>query len=128
MRILMIAVTTALALSLAAGCDQLSALISQTPQTQIVTLADDGQTIRLHPSESFLLKLGSDYDWTVAIADQTVVSRVMNVMVVRGAQGLYQAKRTGQTVLTATGDPTCRQAQPPCARPSRLFRLQLVVQ
>ena len=128
MRVLIIAITMAAVLLLGSGCDQLSALISQTPQAQIVTLADDGQTIRLYPSESFLLKLGEGYDWAVDIADQSVVSRVMNVMVIRGAQGLYQARRTGQTMLTATGDPSCRQAQPPCAMPSRLFRLQIVVQ
>jgi hypothetical protein len=99
----MIVVPIALALLLAAGCDQLSALISQTPQAQIVTLSDDGQTIRLHVGDSFLLKLGEGYDWAVTIDDQTVVSRVMNVMVIRGAQGLYQAKRTGQTMLDRQG-------------------------
>jgi hypothetical protein len=127
MRILTV-VAAALVLFLLTGCDLLSPLVSPTPQGLIVTLDNDGQTIRLHIGDSFLLKLGEGYDWTVTIDDQTVVSRVMNVMVVRGAQGLYQAKRTGQTMLMATGDPPCRQSQPPCAMPSRLFRLQIVVQ
>lgn len=127
MRIIM-ALTATLVLLLVAGCDLLSSLVPPVPQAQIVILADDGRTIRLHIGESFLLKLGEGYDWTVTIADQTIVSRVMNVMVVRGAQGLYEARRPGQTTLMGTGDPLCRRAQPPCAMPSRLFRLQIVVQ
>jgi carboxyl-terminal processing protease len=97
-----------------------------SPQT--VTLENDGGTIILRPGETFLLKLGEEYDWTVTIADQTILSRVRNVMVVRGAQGLYQANQTGRTTLTASGDPVCRQSQPPCAMPSRLFKITVEVQ
>jgi len=78
--------------------------LSTTPQetsSQIVTLDNDGQTIALKTGESCLLKLGEEYDWTVTIADQSVLSRVKNLMVVRGAQGLYEANKTGSTALTA---------------------------
>ncbi len=95
---------------------------------KIVTLDDNGQTIQLHVGERFLLKLGSNYNWIVSIADPTIVSRVPNVLVVQGAQGLYEAKRPGRTTLTAVGDLPCRQAQPPCEAPSRLFQVQLIVQ
>lgn len=95
--------------------------------TPTVTLADDGTTLHLQAGERFLLKLGEDYDWTVTVADQSVVSRVVNIMVVRGAQGVYEAHQAGSTTLTAAGDPVCRQAQPPCAAPSRDFRLEIVV-
>jgi hypothetical protein len=94
----------------------------------IVTLDDDGQTITLQVGERFLLKLGEDYDWTVTVADESVVSRVIGVLVVRGAQGVYEVHRPGSTTLSTTGDPVCRRSQPPCAAPSRLFRLQVVVQ
>jgi hypothetical protein len=96
-----------------------------SPQT--VTLEDDGGTITLQAGERFLLKLGEEYDWTVTIADQTILSRVKNVMVVRGAQGLYEANKPGSTTLTASGDPVCRQSQPPCAMPSRLFEIKVTV-
>ncbi len=93
-----------------------------------VTLADDSQTITLHVGESFLLKLGEGYDWTITPSDQTIVSRVVNIMVVRGAQGVYVAHKAGRTKLSATGDPACRKAQPACGAPSREFHVQIVVQ
>ena len=104
---------------------------SDTPTaagSKTVTLADDGQTITLSVGESFLLKLGEDYNWTVTVADQTIVSRVKNISVVRGAQGVYEALLAGKTSLTANGDPVCLQANPPCKLPSRQFTLEIVVQ
>jgi hypothetical protein len=95
---------------------------------RIVTLADDGQTIALHVGDSFLLQLGDAWNWNVTVADQSVVSRKIGVMVVRGAQGIYVAHKAGQTTLIAVGDPPCRSAHPPCAAPSRVFRVNLVVQ
>jgi hypothetical protein len=93
-----------------------------------VTLADDGKTITLHVGDSFLLKLGEDYDWTVTVDDQTIVSRAKGIAVIRGAQGVYDALRAGTTTLTAVGDPACRQATPPCEQPSRTFTIQIVVE
>jgi hypothetical protein len=97
-------------------------------EERTITLADDGKAITLGIGESFLLKLGEGYDWSVVSADPTIVSRVVNVMVVRGAQGLYRAHKIGATTLTATGDPACRHAQRPCEMPSREFHIQVVVQ
>jgi hypothetical protein len=98
------------------------------PATPVkVSLDDNGGTVRLHPGERFLLALGDGYDWTVAVSDPSVVSRVINILTVRGSQGIYEAHRAGQTTLTASGDPTCRTAQPPCAAPTRLFRASMVV-
>jgi hypothetical protein len=93
-----------------------------------VTLTDDGSTVALEPGQRFLLDLGEGYDWAVTVADQAVLSRVVNVLTIRGSQGLYEAHQVGKTLLTAAGEPVCRQAQPPCAIPSRLFRLTVVVQ
>ncbi len=96
-------------------------------QPRSVTLADDGQTITLHVGDRFLLDLGEGFDWQVNVADPTIVSRVVNVLVIRGAQGIDEAKQPGTTTLTATGDPPCRKAQPPCGAPSRLFRIRVTV-
>lgn len=97
------------------------------PESKIITLVDDGQTITLQVGERFLLKLGEGYDWNITIDDQTVLSRVVNVLVVRGAQGIYVAHKPGRATLTAIGDPVCRNAKPPCMAPSRMFRLNVVV-
>ncbi len=101
--------------------------VTPTPTTTAVTLADNGKTITLQVSERFLLDLGEGYDWNVTVDNQTVISRVVNVLVIRGAQGLYEAHTPGNATLTAIGDPVCRKVQPPCGAPSLLFQLYIVV-
>ncbi len=105
-----------------------SLLASAGDEVNTVTLAQDGQTIALRPGQRLLLKLGESEDWTVIPHDPEIVGRVVNVLTIRGSQGLYEAHRPGRTVLTGTGDPPCRKVQPPCTLPSRLFRLQVIVQ
>jgi photosystem II stability/assembly factor-like uncharacterized protein len=104
-----------------------ASLLGPPPPTD-VTLTDDGQTLTLAVSERFLLDLGSEYTWTVTIDNPTIVTPVVNERVPEGAQGIYEALRDGTVNLTATGMPVCRQAQPPCATPSRQFQLKIVVQ
>ena len=77
--------------------------------------------------ERFLLNLGEGYTWDVGISDETVVSRVRNITVIRGAEGVYEALQPGTTTLSAVGDPTCRQSKPPCGMPTTLFTVTLVV-
>ena len=94
-----------------------------------ISLADNGKTFLLHPSDSFLLNLGMDsFDWTVDIDNQNVLSREKNIMVIRGAQGVYQAASQGQAVLSAVGDPLCRASKPACMAPSILFKITVIVQ
>ncbi len=93
-----------------------------------VTLAIDGETLVLDPGQRFLLNLGGDYNWTVQVTDLSVLSRVPNVSTITGSQGLFEAHQRGTTVLTADGEPVCRQAQVPCDTPAQMFRLQVVVQ
>ncbi len=106
--------------------------VESTPQvlpTNGITQADNGMTFIMHPGENFLLNLGSDiFDWTVQIDNQNVLDRVKNIMVIRGAQGVYEANSPGQAVLTATGDPFCRKSNPACMAPSMMFRITVVVQ
>jgi hypothetical protein len=130
-----IVLVLALAAAALSACDQVlgGATPTATPagsigEGKIVTLADDGQTVTMHVGESFLLKLGTAYDWTVIPLDQDIIRREPNVLTVIGSQGLYQAHKVGRTQITATGDPPCRQSQPPCAMPSRGFLLDVVVE
>jgi hypothetical protein len=93
----------------------------------IVTLDDQGKTINMSVGDNFLLKLGEQYTWEVDISDQNVLSRVKNIMVIRGAQGVYDALQPGTVTLSAMGDPQCRQSQPPCEMPSIQFMITVVV-
>jgi len=100
---------------------------SDQTSNQVVTLAQNNQEIYLKKGESFLLKLGNNYNWNIDITDQTVVSRVINIMVINGAQGIYEAHNTGTVTLTAQGDPLCLSSIPRCAMPSILFRVSITV-
>ena len=92
-----------------------------------VTLADNGRMVVMHVGQRFLLNLGDTYNWTFSIDDQSIVSRVPNILTIRGSQGLFEAHAAGSTVLHATGDPQCRQSQPACGMPSILFQIQITV-
>ncbi len=93
-----------------------------------ITLDDNGKTVTLQAGERVLLFLGEGYNWDLAISDLNVLSRVMGVMTIRGSQGLFEAKQVGTTTISASGDPACRQSQPPCAMPSRTFQVTVIVQ
>jgi hypothetical protein len=95
--------------------------------TPVITLANNGGAITLHPGDRFVLSLGEMYDWTVTISDPGVLHRVINITPLRGSQGVYEAGSAGSTALTAAGDPRCRQSQPPCMMPSISFELNVTV-
>jgi photosystem II stability/assembly factor-like uncharacterized protein len=86
-------------------------------QTLTVTSAENGKTITLQIGDRFALKLGEDPYWTVSVADPAVVSRVVNILTVRGVQGIYEAHQVGRTTLTANNSATGAR-----------FRLDVVVQ
>lgn len=93
----------------------------------VVTLAENGQTIKLKVGESFLLKLGNEYNWQISLSSPDVISLRKGVMVILGAQGIYDALQPGTVQLSATGDPPCRQSVPACAAPSILFSVTVEV-
>ena len=106
--------------------------VESTPQAvpaNGITLADNGKTFIVHRGDSFLLNLGMDtFDWTVKIDNQNVISREKNVMPIRGAQGVYLAAALGQAVLSAEGDPLCRNSTPACMMPSLIIHVTIIVQ
>jgi hypothetical protein len=91
-----------------------------------ITRADDGSTVALRVGDRFLLQLGEEFNWNVTISDPSVVKRVPNVLVVRGAQGIYEAERAGETDVTATGVLNCPPNQP-CPQLAALFRVHMSV-
>jgi hypothetical protein len=93
----------------------------------VVTLDNNNQVFTLRAGETFLLKLGDGYDWSPVVDNPSVISRVINIAVVKGAQGIYSAHNVGIATLTATGDPVCRQEKPACMMPSIIFTLHIEV-
>jgi hypothetical protein len=92
-----------------------------------VVAADAGDTVVLAVGDRFTLELG-DAAWTVTVADTSIVRRLPNFMMIRGAQGIYQAYADGRTSLDASapGGP-CTSAQMPCAPKAQSFHVELVV-
>ncbi len=98
------------------------------PNNLIVTRDNNGQTIPISVGQTFLLNLGEQYRWSVTVSDESVLSREVNILVIRGAQGIYKANKPGQATLSAVGDPACRDQKPPCMLPSVTFEVTIVVQ
>jgi hypothetical protein len=127
-----------LAAALLGGCNSQRSAATPTSQpastgqgsdpTPRITLADNGKTVTYQVGQSFLLFLGDEYTWSLSITDQNVISRVKNIAVIRGAQGVYNTLKAGTSVLSAVGDPTCRDQKPACAAPSIQFQVTIVVQ
>lgn len=93
-----------------------------------MTLEDNGKTFILQPGERFLLNLDLEqFIWTVAVDNQKVLSRVPNIPVIQGTQGVYETHDPGQAILTAVGDPLCRSSKPMCMMPSMIFKITIIV-
>ncbi|HEU5114145.1 MAG TPA: hypothetical protein VFT82_00065 [Candidatus Paceibacterota bacterium] len=90
-----------------------------------VTQDDNGKTVTFHVGDRFLLNLG-EMNWSLNISDPTVISRVKNIMVIRGAQGIYTADHAGTTVISAEGRPFCNPGEM-CAQYIVNFKTTVVV-
>lgn len=101
--------------------------ITVLSQNTIITLAQNNQQINLQKGQHVVLNLGKTYDWSTNIRNYTVISRVPNIMVMQGVQGIFEAHNKGNTTLEATGDPPCLKATPRCAMPSILFQVNIIV-
>jgi len=102
---------------------------SRMSSPDTIIFEDNGKTINYHVGDSFLLNLGGEvYEWTVMVEDQNVVALKVGAMVIKGAQGLFDAIGTGATSLTAVGDPLCRKSIPPCGAPTILYKVTLIVE
>jgi hypothetical protein len=70
-----------------------------------ITLDQNHQTIQVKVGQSVLVALG-DGDWTLQVSDPSVLQRVKGVMLVRGAQGLFDVMQAGQTKVSAQNGAT----------------------
>ena len=108
----------------ASGAPASSASSSSVPAPAQVTLANENGTITMRVGQTFTLALGATQVWTVQVADQTVLRRLVNDTMVRGAQGIYQALQAGTTTLSASGRPQCGAGQ---ACPMYIVEFQVTV-
>lgn len=92
---------------------------SEDNANEIITLSDNNKTVELKVGSKITLNLGDLYDWQLSFSDNSILNQ--------DVQGVYKAVKTGDIVLTAVGDPKCRQSRPACAMPSILFTLNIVV-
>jgi hypothetical protein len=92
-----------------------------------MTRAEAGSTISVARGERVLVRLGTDFDWTVTVSDPRVLARVPGVTLVSGAQGLYVAEAAGQATISAVGDLPCRKSHPACMTPSLLISVIIAV-
>ncbi len=96
-------------------------------QNTIITLADNHRTLTLAVGDRFSLNLGEGFDWEINFDTTGPVSRVKNLMLMRGVQGVYSADRPGTVQFTALGNPVCLRSNPACAMASISFVLDVVV-
>src|SRR5262249_26584710 len=97
-----------------------------TPRT--ITQSDNDGTITLRVRERLLIKLGSDWDWTLDPFDATILKDVAGrERLPSGAQALLEAITTGKTKVSLTGDPPCAKSRPPCNLQSRQFNVTIIV-
>lgn len=86
-------------------------------------------TVILTVGQSFTLALGENPpQWNVEISDPEVLSRVVNLAMVRGAQGVYTAHKPGTVQLNATGVFPCQLTVPRCMIASPFFTVTVIVQ
>lgn len=89
----------------------------------VITLDYVGQTIAILVGQGVLLRLGEDFDWSVSVEPDGVLTQNRKITPESGEQGVFIARKKGTAVLSAVGDPVCRVENPPCLRPSVLFKV-----
>ena len=95
-----------------AACSQIPGHTSAG--SNVITLADRGQSILLASGQRFKLDLGDQYRWKVESNDPRVVSRSFFLSLFSGGQGIYRTLQPGTYTMYITGTPKCPLIQTPC--------------
>ena len=97
---------------------------------RIILLDDNLKTIPVSVGEKFLLLLNREpYEWTPSVQDSSILQKIQDAPLMKGAQGIFQAQRQGTTQLSAIGEIPCNRAERPCLPSSaELFTVDIVVQ
>jgi hypothetical protein len=100
-----------------------------TPDAQgvaSVTLPQDaGAQVTLKVGDTLRLTLGPGSEWSLTPSDPAILGPLTGA----GAPGAYnyQARAAGAVSISATADPLCRQANPPCGAPTQVFQITVTV-
>ena len=89
-----------------------------TEQTRNVGMHENGSTIDVTVGTLVTLSLDPGYQWSANTSNEGVLGP---------EGGMYRAVAPGEATLTATGNPECYTASPPCLAPSVLFTVRVVV-
>jgi len=99
---------------------------TDTTGNVVITNADGNKTIEVHKGDRVAVQLGDTQNWSVEFDPTGILTRVPNILVIRGEQGVYTATATGTTTLKATGTAICAAGQA-CPMYAILFQTTIVV-
>lgn len=95
-----------------------------------LTMDDNGKHVLIKQGDLILIALDDTFysKWTIVVADPTILTIIQDATLPLHSQALYKAAQSGQTTLTATGEPKCRNSVPPCQIEPRPFTVQITVE
>lgn len=79
--------------------------------SHMITQSDNGKTVTFTKGDRFGIAMGDTLQWSLSLDPSGIVTRVPNIMTLRGEQGVYTATAVGTTTLHATGAPICTPGQ-----------------
>jgi hypothetical protein len=95
---------------------------------RVITLDDAAEPITLRVGDRFLLFLLKDaYEFTPVVLDEAILRKVIDVEI-PGSQGVFEALRTGNTKLSATGELPCAKLMPACLAPAINVEFTVIVE
>jgi len=95
-----------------------------------LTAADNGGTFGLAVGATMIVRLGEEgLVWSdlAHAGDAVTVHERLFLLDPGYREWEVTGVKPGQSVLSAAGDPPCRNETPPCAAPSQLFEATIVV-
>lgn len=94
-----------------------------------LTQAEYRAAVIMSVGDTVALKLGeAPPEWEVTVTDGGVLGRVIGITVVRGAQGIWEAKAPGTATVRAVGWFPCQRHVPQCKIASPVWEATVVVQ
>lgn len=94
-----------------------------------LTQAEYRAAVVMTVGDTVALKLGeAPPEWEVTVTDEAVLSRVIGITVVRGAQGVWEAKAPGTATVRAVGWFPCQRHVPQCKIASPVWEATVLVQ
>jgi len=94
----------------------------------MVTLDYAGDTLTILNIQAFILQLGDRFIWTVKVEPPDRLTLNRKITPEPGEQGVYVARNKGHAIISAIGEPVCRQQEPPCNYPDVFFQMIVEIQ